>query len=433
MELQSILYIVEVIKLKKKAISMFLCMSLILSGCSFEKQSSSRETPSTPSTQAEVSGSAVSAEVSGAAVTAEVSGAAVTANPNSLVVSNSSIVETNKSIKNSSLITLNKKSVGILTINKVERLGIWDWYNKDANAANVKFSYAFNIGIDLTDYLSKHSDAKIVPDIYLVDENDQVIGNTCNVGWSGFNQYADLFNDAPKAVFEIGVQPIKRKLGKYRVKICLTDETNNCEFDPIYYDSSICKKASKGPKLLNEDDIINISSINGGKYRVRFKDICKTSHSLISDNNVKYDFYDMTWIMNYIKKPTNKKSVGIFDSNNKNKLSPSIQFYVTADTDPTQLTYSETSATQERQDEYGSADFQLYCTSTKERLGVGDSFAYRTNRQIPSSTTVKASYIRIHMLFDDEAKARTKKERLKFNGRYVVIQVPIKEVDEINE
>lgn len=405
---------------RKRMIIIIIGLCLLISGCSFSLPNKAENMSNENNAKTDSTDAADVAEP-------------VTDMKEPLTVSSSSIVTTNKSIKNSSLICLDNKAVGILTVNKVEKLGIWDWYNKEAVAANVRYSYAINISIDLTTYFKNRSDAKIVPEVYLVDENDSIVGNTCNVGWSGFNQQADLFSDSTKAVLEIGVQPIKQKLKNYKIKICLVDETNDQNFDPIYYSSAICKKAKKGAKILDQDDVIKIKSINGGKYRVRFKDIYKTTHSLLADNNVKYDFYDMTWIMNYLSKPTNKRSVGVFDPNNRNKLSPSIQFYVTSDTDPTELIYSETSATQERQDEWGSASFNLYCTSTKKSLSVGDSFAYRTNRQIPSSTVVKPSYIRIHMVFDDEAKARKTNERMKFNGRYVVLQVPIKEVDELNE
>ncbi len=294
---------------------------------------------------------------------------------------------------------------GTLGIRQVELLGIWDWYN----------SSAIRYGVRNT--------------ISLVNSLGDVVGSSCSVGWSGFDEQLEVYQgDKIKAV-EVGMQPYTSSIhGDYRLKIELVDTASDVNFDTIYYDITPLKHAKQGAKLRTANDLVKLVSICGAEYQFSFT---RVEDNLRADTEAYYvddrvRVFDINYVFKYLKKPDNNRGVTRFDSFTKNKANPELSFYLVSSLNDTKCTTRASTARIEK-------DYQLYDYVTPATpLGVGQSLEMRTNLVNVLEDSI-GEYVRIIAEFPEERAVRTDEEMLDFDGRYVVYQLGLSEMTPIEE
>ena len=121
---------------------------------------------------------------------------------------------------------------GYLDVNWVQRLGIWDSTNTTAVTVGVKNSYTINLHVDMSESIESAESVILTVKPYTVDANWVVNGSPCCVGWSGFSQVAQLYDNTTAADIEVGVQPEVLDLTGSDVVLKLTDSAGN-QYDDV--------------------------------------------------------------------------------------------------------------------------------------------------------------------------------------------------------
>ena len=321
------------------------------------------------------------------------------------------------------LILYNGICYGTLKFNSSQNLGIWDWYNQDAVDAGIKHSYTTNWTVDMSLLLKEYEMSKITITVDIMENEQKPISDPCMVGWSGFPQSIELFNQGEtKGDIEVGIQPISKTIhGKSFLRVNLEDSTNNIKFDPIYYDLSVLSSATEGSSLKVVDEESVITSINGAIYSILFT---RVENNVRDTDNGSEDLplYDVNYTVRYKQAPTNNRVVSIFDSFDGNKISPRIAYAVQSDNDST-LLYNEVGSALEETDKHHKFRY----VSTKQSFDVGNSFKYKSNRRISDGVIPATDYVRIIVEFPEERAARTNDEMREFDGRYIVYQLKLSE------
>ena len=322
-------------------------------------------------------------------------------------------------------IILDGKIVGWGCINFVEKLGIWDWYNKSAVQNGIKSSYAISINLNMDEYLKDNSSLSLECLPYLIDSTEHVVGEPANIGWSGFSSVAELFDQNVSGNIEVNLQPHLNNIDNTLIKLDFRSADTNINFESVYISSDMLVTAKDGPSILTIDDVKQIESINGAIYTIKFYDIFRENHKTEDGPNISrgdYDYYDFCYQVKYENGPTNDREVLTFDSFDNFNIVVPLKIRVVSDTDSTPL--NENVYTAERLLWSDSNDTDLYVFPFDKSLKVGKKMRIQCNRLIPNTTTTDADYIRIIIEFPEEQSARTSEELMSFNGRYVVWQVP---------
>lgn len=318
------------------------------------------------------------------------------------------------------------KVSGKLKINFTEKLGIWDYNNTKVVAAGVKYGYAINLDLDMTELMSEVDIATILVEPVLYNKAGEVIGGSANLGWSGFSTFAELYPSTPTCTLEVNLQPYVRNVpdGSY-VGIRISDKLTGVLYDELFYNLELLTTAKKGPSLLKENKTKVIKSINGAKYEFSILNAyCDENQVDIDDRKTWAKFYDIKYHLKYTKKPTKKnREVANFDSFNKYKLNTSVVLGVNSDVDSTLLYYNTKNAARYIWSDRN--DVELYVTTTKWPILPGKTASLWVNRMLPKTTTEEPTNIRIRVEFPEEADARTTSELSKFNGRYLVYQIEV--------
>lgn len=317
--------------------------------------------------------------------------------------------------------------VGGLTVNFIEKLGIWDFNNAKAVSSSIKKSYVLNLKLDMSNFMNGRSTETIICTPYLLDGNDNIIGESCTVGWSGFNHKAEFFSNDSTKYIEVGLQPYVNDIkDSYKLKLELQTLSGNIKFQDIYLDINVLKQAKAGAKLLSNKDTTVITSANGAQYSIKINAVYREGHNyddIYSEDSLE-DFYDIVYTIKYLKGPTNKREVAIFDTYNKNALSEPMKFSLYTDTDSTRLYKPENNVYRLKYSD--STDTELYVTRFSNPLFVGEKTTLTTNRKIPASTLTDCKYVRLAFEFPEEASVRSYNSLKSFKGRYVVYQLPVK-------
>lgn len=322
---------------------------------------------------------------------------------------------------------------GWAQINFIERLGIWDFYNKDAVQNGVKESYAINLNIDMTNYLQDHDSLSIECKPYLI-QDDEVIGTPCYVGWSGFSTTAELYDKNNSGIVEVNLQPHKVELtDSAYLRLDFSSADGSIPFESVNIDRELLVNALDGPDILTIDDKKIIESINGAQYAIKFFDVFREPHEIKDDSNFKrgsYWFYDFVYKINYVRGPQNEREVLTFDSFSNYDYVVPLKIKVQADVDSTILNDNIYSAYRLLYSD--RKDSELYCFPFDSSVKIGESIKVQNNRLIPDSTKTDATYLRFIIEFSEEQSARTDDELKMFNGRYVVWQIPfsVRELEE---
>lgn len=358
--------------------------------------------------------------------------------PNIVVTESEDEIEINTNAVNTyqsdqrGIILLNGEIKGNLKINKVEKLGIWDFNNYKAVSNGVKFSYAINISVDMSELMLSSEMATIEIEPVLYNRENEVIGGVADIGWSGFSTSSELYKATPSGTVEVNLQPYISNIDNdCYIGLKIRDKLSNAEFDEVYYDIGLLSNAKKGASLLRLDKTKRIKSINGAVYDIGISKAYFDEHlvNLDSEKEEYANFYDIKYFIDYKKSPKKKKGTTIrevanFDSFNKYKLNTSLVIGVQGDTDDSILYYNNKNAAWKIWND-DDDEVTKYVTIYKKSLTEGKVGGLWINRQAPKTTTETPSYARIRIEFPEEADARTDAEKLRFNGRYLVYQVEL--------
>lgn len=320
-------------------------------------------------------------------------------------------------------IVKDNKVAGTLKLNRITKLGIWDWYNQTAVTNGIKYSYAINFTIDFSESIKSADDnVKLISNAYLIDSSGNVVGKPCDVGWSGFEKVAQLYDSSPVMTVEIAVQPEQNITENTELELCIKTSDGK-EFDPIILDGSELNNAVVGPSVKTVD--ADISSINGAIYTIRIDNVHFSVNPTTFGSN-KDDlkqYYDFGYAVWYKQAPNNDREVLSFDSNDGNSLQTKIVIGVQSDVDDTILYEQDTHALWFKYRD--SSETMSYVTTGDATVKPGIEAQYLTNRTVPITTTVQPTYLRFRIEFPEEQRARNLQERLDFDGRYLVFQLPI--------
>lgn len=315
----------------------------------------------------------------------------------------------------------NKKLIGTMTINWIDKIGIWDWYNEQAVEAGIKYCYSVNATIDMSEYLKESSDITMRFDPVLYNKNSEMIGKTCNIGWSGFDQFAQFFRGDSIKTIEVCLQPVIADTEEYGF-FCLqlSDPQKKLEIDPIYVDISILQDATETIKIHTVQEPITLTSINGAVIELSLGDVYYENHGVDPSDNKFY--YDFSYEVKYLSGPTNSREVLSFDSFHENQLVASPQIILYADNCNYGLDTEDNTAT--RFIDYEETEQEEYVQQLANKIDVGYKSTAITNR-LAMQPNLKTKYVRFIIQFPEEAAACTKEELHRFAGRYLVFQVPI--------
>lgn len=314
---------------------------------------------------------------------------------------------------------------GYLKINFIEKLGIWDINNYQANQNGVKHSYAINYHVELVNYIEEKSMINVAVTPQLLAYDGSVIGGTGYVGWSGFTETVELYDNTPEGNAEVILQPITADFNTYAyLKFDITDVTNEVVFDSVYVDLKCLADAPDGAQIKTIDDETIINSICGASYSIKFHDVYLEEHRVKKDDVLKtgdYKFFDFCYVLNYLNGPTNDTEVLYFDSFNNYAITKAPIMEVYSDQDFTKLYDANYNA--ERLQWANRSTTAKYINKFPDALYPGEVVDMSENRLVPDTTIVKPTYIRIVIKFPTEIKARTFDEVRDFNGRYLVYQL----------
>lgn len=300
------------------------------------------------------------------------------------------------------------KTLAYAKINQLERVGIYDWYNNVAVKKNIRHSYSLNLSI--TNSTDMNLTVGVTPT--LVDKQNSNVSSKCNVGWTGFGEEAEFYGKGEIPI-EVGFQPeITDENG---VKLQLVFNTSEGDSDPVIISDKIFKHVVKGPSLLESGDETQITSVNGAKYiftlgkvyiEPNLVDLIETT-AVEFDNSIKY-----------LRKPQKKRQVATFDSKKKYAMYASLLIGMQTQ-HSAELNY-DGDYTAMRKDYFGEYTDD-YASITDRVLKVGKGVCYHLNRFV-TADLANEKFVRFWVEFPDEADVSTLKEKLKFNGRFVVYQ-----------
>ena len=314
---------------------------------------------------------------------------------------------------------------GTLSINFVEKLGIWDINNYQANQNGVHFSYAINCNVNLDNYFTENEMINVVIEPHLYDFSENEIGNSGYVGWSGYNTSVDLYTKSTSGNCEVVLQPTENDFDKYQYfTLQVSDATNAVMFDTLYVDLKCLRDAPQGAQLKTIEDKTTITSINGGQFNISFENAYLELHTIKKDPIYRpgdYRFYDFCYNVEYVTAPQNDVEVLTFDSFNNYAMVDAPIMEVYSDQDNTKLLEPVTTA--QRLMWSNRNKTELYVTTFPKALYAGENVTVSTNRMVPDSTVLQPTYIRVVLKFPSEIKARSYEQIRDFNGRYVVYQL----------
>lgn len=312
------------------------------------------------------------------------------------------------------------KAYGFVEINQVEKLGINDWLNAKCMQANINYSYTLNMTVSwIDDFVGKdHFVISCMP--YLADGEGDIVGEPCIVGWSGFPTQAVLSGGTQKVSIEYGVQPIK-KLTKETQLLLVLKDSEGLQYDDIIFSNSVFGKVKNGPSLCFATSK-KVNSINGGKYSVGIGKVHYENNYLYGDRESRVRAFDFSYKVAFLKLPTNKKSVDTFDRESNTMYTQAV---VGLQSDiSSEVMYSSVPSAY-RVLYSDSSDTAAYVPIERLKIHKGCYVKYNANRILTQAMTGKPEYVRFRFEFPEEVKARTDKELLNFNGRFIVFQKKI--------
>lgn len=313
---------------------------------------------------------------------------------------------------------LNGSVKGYLRVNWVQRIGVWDWYNTNANVAGVKSSYTCNFHAVLNESNTEPVTLQVSGNIFTKDK--KCVGNPCSVGWTGFSKSAQFYDKTVETDFEIGIQPEVLDVSDCYTVFSIVDSDGN-QYDDIMFDSGFLNSAEDGVGI--ETDGRTVHSINGAAFTVGINSVSINDIYSVYEDTLLNRFYDLVVSINYNSAPANERESLLFDSKSKALRAKQI-IGICSSIDSNVVFDGDDNAT--RQIYVDDTDlFDVYTTTEFRNLNAGESATYTTNRILNSKETPES--VRVWIEFPEEAKARTLEEMKDFDGRFLVIQRSIED------
>lgn len=325
------------------------------------------------------------------------------------------------------------KTHGWITLNQIEKLGIFDWTSAKAVDSGIKYSYTMNFKVDYLDKLSNGDMLTFYLKPSLV-KNEKVIGNPCIVGWSGFPETAVFDETTTSTYVEYGVQPLVKSMKKANLVLNISDSNGN-KYDPIMYDSSVLSKSIKGPSLITDSSSVTITGASKARYKISisspYLESCFTEKAddlfarWNADKIPTKDVLIFQYKVDYLSAPKTDLQVSNIDRSKKESLlSTHLKIGVKSDND---------------KDEYYTGVANLYhwkysdttkmsLVSSRDRYKIhkGTYARYTCNREVSDAFYNNAQSVRFYIDLESEALAMKPEQLMKFNGRFIVFQRFIK-------
>lgn len=312
-------------------------------------------------------------------------------------------------------VVLNGKVCGYLSINWVQRIGLWDYNNFDACKAGVKDSYSINYHLDFSESISAAETLTVTVTPSLVTDTGK-LGSACNLGWTGFPQFAQFYDNTKEIDAEVGLQPETLDTSDCNIKFDIVDNLGNV-YDSVLLSEKYLSSASEGVGL--ETDGRTIHCVNGAEFYVGVSEV--SINELYSDIGEVYKrYYDIDYDIEYNSAPTSDREDLRFDSSNNNSLRTKFAMSINSDVDST-LCYEGNDKTRRQLYADDEELRERYTTTEFKDLSVDGTSKFTVNRLIPE-TTGTPKYVRVGFEFPEEANARTLDEMKDFDGRFCVVQ-----------
>lgn len=310
-------------------------------------------------------------------------------------------------------LTIKGKKVGWFRINQIEKVRFADFTNQQAVANSVNYCYSFNVSFR---FKKKRLLEKFTVEPVFKQHGEKV-SSLANVGWTGFNNEINFYNGEVFDTIEVVMQPVQRGQGSVILKF---SDKNNRKYDSVRLKKNELKKAKVGPKLRTAKEEVKVKSVSGAIYSVWPQVINFEKHYYEHSYNWDY-FYDIDYKITAWKAPRGSRTVGNISGNGKGaKLACSFKIGVqTANSN--KILYNPTRKVVRSKYESG-AHPEKY-VSTAPLLDFGKMVTLVTNRKTEKTISVESDFVRVRIEFPDEANARTLKEKLRFNGRFLVYEL----------
>lgn len=316
----------------------------------------------------------------------------------------------------------NGEFCGYVKVNQIEKLGINDWMNEKCVNANINFSYTINMTVVFTGALPNDGQKTVYCRPCLV-EGDNVCGDPCIVGWSGFPESAAISENVRSVSIEYGVQPIKKLSKNTELHLMLYD-SDKIAYDTIIMNRSIFKNVKKGPSLITKGTG-KVKSVNGGMYSVGVGKAHYEYNYINGDTDSHVRAFEFSYKVSYLKKPKNGRSVSTFDKASGNLLRTKSVIGVQSDAS-SELMYNDAPYAY-RYLYADTGDTVPYVPTSGLKVHNGYYAEYNANRLLSNNATGQPEYLRFRFEFPEEAESRSDKEKLRFSGRFIVVQRKIVE------
>lgn len=321
------------------------------------------------------------------------------------------------------------KTVALVTLNQIQKLGIYDWSSAKALDSGIKHSYTLNFKVT---NLTKLANGEIMT-YYLspkfISSKGKLVGNPCIVGWSGFAETAVFDHDTSETYVEYGVQPLRKSLKGTHLILDITDSDGNI-YDSICYSKSIFKKIKEGPGIRRSNEAVSVTGASGAVYKISISDVfleqCFTKHyEFRFDSDVDEVETVPTLMFNYrveyVKKPKKKLEVSnLIPSKSGTLLSTDLKIGAQSNVDEDIYYDRRTSLCRFM---YSDSN-KLEAFSGKKRYKIHQgTFAYYTeNRLVSNSFYSSTAAVRFRVELNSDALSMKPEELMKFNGRFIVFE-----------
>lgn len=313
-------------------------------------------------------------------------------------------------------LTVKGKKVGWFKINQIEKVRFADFTIQQAVEHSVNYCYSFNISFSFkkSRTLEKFTFEPVFK------QHGVVSGSIADVGWTGFDKEINLYDKERFKTIEVAVQPTVRGSGSIVLRFSDKDGT---KYDSVKLKPKELRKAKIGPKLRGVKKEVKVKSVTGAVYSVWPQVVYFENHYYSGNSYVSDLFFDFTYRVAAWKAPKNSRTVGNISGKGKNaKLTSSFRIGLQT-ANSSKILYSQNkNAVRSTSVSGGSSEFYV---SKPSLIRFGYWRNITTNRKVEGTTSVEPDFVRLRVEFPDEAAARTLKEKLNFNGRFLVYEMRV--------
>lgn len=326
----------------------------------------------------------------------------------------------------------NGTTVALLTINQIQRLGIFDWTSSEAVDSGIKYSYTINFKMEYPKELKNGESITFYLYPKLIDANNEIIGNPCIVGWSGFPDTAVFTASATETWLECGVQPIKSYKKATALVLDISDSYGNV-YDSIMFSKDVILDADEGPSLLTGDATAKVTGASGAKLTIGIKNVhleeCfDRAYEFKWESDVeeaeKIPTLMFNYSISYDSKPTKNIEVSNIDTSTKESLLYT-DFKIGAQSNVGNTMYYDRNVNLTRFAFSDSLALEKFVSATRYKIHAGTKAVYCENREVSDAVINSSDSIRFQVEFNSDALALPPDQLMKFNGRFIVFDKKI--------